>query len=44
MAQLVVAAVLREGRSMSEVARQYGVSRRWVMSFRAAQRHTHYEF
>ena len=43
MAQLVVAAV-REGRSMSEVARQYGVSRRWVMSFRAAHRHTHYEF
>ncbi len=25
MAQLVVAAVLREGRSKSEVARQYGV-------------------
>jgi transposase-like protein len=30
MAQLVVAAALVEGRSKSEVARQYGVSRRWV--------------
>lgn len=32
MAQLVVAAVLVEGRSKSEVARQYGVSRRWVIT------------
>ena len=30
MARLVVAAVLAEGRSKSEVARDYGVSRRWV--------------
>ena len=29
MAQLVVTAVLVEGRSKSEVARTYGVSRRW---------------
>ena len=29
MQQLVVTAVLVEGRSKSEVARQYGVSRRW---------------
>ena len=29
MPQLVVAAVLVERRSKSEVARQYGVSRRW---------------
>src|SRR2546421_245039 len=32
MAQLVVASVLVEGRSKSEVARTYGVSRRWVIS------------
>ena len=32
MAQLVVAAVLVEGRSKSEVARTYGVSRRWVIT------------
>lgn len=32
MAQLVVAAVLIEGRSKSEVARTYGVSRRWVIT------------
>jgi len=32
MAQLVVAAVLTEGRSKSEVAREYGVSRRWVIT------------
>ena len=32
MAQLVVAAVLVEGRSKSEVARPYGVSRRWVIT------------
>ena len=32
MAQLVVAAVLDEGRSKSEVARTYGVSRRWVIT------------
>jgi transposase InsO family protein len=30
MARLVVAAVVGEGRSKSEVARDYGVSRRWV--------------
>jgi transposase InsO family protein len=30
MARLVVTAVLGEGRSKSEVAREYGVSRRWV--------------
>jgi hypothetical protein len=30
MARVVVAAVLREGRSMSEVVRDYTVSRRWV--------------
>ncbi|MGH3308198.1 MAG: IS481 family transposase [Nocardioides sp.] len=32
MARLVVAAVLVEGRSKSEVARDYGVSRRWVIT------------
>jgi transposase InsO family protein len=32
MAQLVVASVLEEGRSKSEVARTYGVSRRWVIT------------
>jgi transposase InsO family protein len=32
MAQLVVTAVLVEGRSRSEVAREYGVSRRWVIT------------
>jgi transposase len=32
MAQLVVTAVLVEGRCKSEVARDYGVSRRWVMT------------
>ena len=31
MAQLVVTAVLVEGRPKSEVARTYGVSRRWVI-------------
>jgi transposase InsO family protein len=30
--ELVVAAVLTEGRSKSDVARQYGVSRRWVIT------------
>ena len=32
MAQLVVTAVLVEGRSKSAVAREYGVSRRWVIT------------
>src|ERR687897_689548 len=32
MAQLVVTAVLVQGRSKSEVARTYGVSRRWVIT------------
>lgn len=32
MAQLVVTAVLVEGRSKSEVARDYGLSRRWVIT------------
>lgn len=32
MARLVVAAVLIEGRSKSAVAREYGVSRRWVIT------------
>jgi transposase InsO family protein len=32
MAQLVVTAVLVEGRSKSEVARDYGISRRWVIT------------
>lgn len=32
MAQLVVTAVLVEGRPKSEVARDYGVSRRWVIT------------
>lgn len=32
MAQVVVTAVLVEGRSKSEVARTYGVSRRWVIT------------
>lgn len=32
MAQLVVTAVLVEGRSKAEVAREYGVSRRWVIT------------
>lgn len=32
MAQLVVTAVLVEGRSTSEVAREYGLSRRWVIT------------
>ena len=30
MAELVVAAVVFEGRSKSAVARDYGISRRWV--------------
>jgi transposase InsO family protein len=32
MAELVVTAVVLEGRSKSEVARDYGVSRRWVIT------------
>ncbi len=32
MARLVVTAVLVEGRAKSEVAREYGVSRRWVIT------------
>ncbi len=32
MAQLIVTSVLVEGRSKSEVAREYGVSRRWVIT------------
>ena len=32
MPELVVTAVLVEGRSKSEVAREYGVSRRWVIT------------
>jgi transposase len=32
MPHLVVTAVLVEGRSKSEVAREYGVSRRWVIT------------
>jgi transposase len=32
MAQLVVTAVLVEGRTKSEVARQFGLSRRWVIT------------
>ena len=32
MAQLVVTTVLVEGRSKSEVARTYGISRRWVIT------------
>src|SRR6185437_16863077 len=32
MSQLIVTAVLVEGRSKSEVARRYGVSRRWVIT------------
>ena len=32
MPQLIVTAVLVEGRSKSEVARDYGVSRRWVIT------------
>ena len=32
MPQLIVTAVLREGRSKAEVARRYGVSRRWVIT------------
>ena len=32
MPQLIVTAVLLEGRSKSEVARDYGVSRRWVIT------------
>ena len=32
MPSLIVTAVLTEGRSKSEVARQYGVSRRWVIT------------
>ena len=38
MAQLVVTAVLVEGRTKSEVARDYGVSRRWVITL--VQRYT----
>ena len=30
MARLVITAVVVEGRSQSEVARDYGVSRQWV--------------
>ncbi|MGZ4594372.1 MAG: helix-turn-helix domain-containing protein [Actinomycetes bacterium] len=32
MPQLIVTAVLVEGRTKSEVAREYGVSRRWVIT------------
>ena len=32
MARLEVTAVLVEGRTKSEVAREYGVSRRWVIT------------
>jgi transposase-like protein len=32
MPQLIVTSVLVEGRSKSEVAREYGVSRRWVIT------------
>ena len=32
MPELVIAAVLTEGRSKSEVARDYGLSRRWVIT------------
>jgi transposase len=32
MAELVVAAVVFEGRSKSAVAREYGISRRWVIT------------
>ena len=32
MAELVVTAVVFEGRSKSEVARDYGISRRWVIT------------
>src|SRR3954451_23015432 len=32
MPQLIVTAVVVEGRSKSEVARDYGVSRRWVIT------------
>jgi transposase len=32
MPELVVTAVLVEGRTRSEVARDYGVSRRWVIT------------
>ena len=32
MPQLVVTAVLVEGRAKSEVARDYGISRRWVIT------------
>ena len=32
MARVVITAVVVEGRSKSEVARDYGVSRRWVIT------------
>ena len=32
MPQLIVTAVPVEGRSKSEIARQYGVSRRWLIT------------
>ena len=32
MARVVITAVVLEGRSKSEVARDYGVSRRWVQN------------
>jgi transposase len=32
MAELVVAAVVFEGRSKSAVARDYGISRRWIIT------------
>jgi transposase InsO family protein len=35
MARVVILAVAREGRSKSEVAREYGVSRRWVQKLLA---------
>ncbi len=35
LARLVLAAVVVEGRSKSEVAREYGVSRRWVQKLTA---------
>jgi transposase-like protein len=31
MPESIAAAVLTQGRSKSEVARQYGLSRRWVL-------------
>lgn len=41
MARVVITAVVLEGRSKSEVAREYGVSRGWCVGRRAGRRSAH---